>query len=173
LDSLCASELWSGIRDASGSNQTQGKDLRFISLSPFSKPIHRPRILIVEDNAGDLFLIRDALRAATIDADIDVVQDGQDAMRYFDAKDADFAAPSPNIVLLDLNLPKRSGAEVLKHLRSSKRCGEALVLIVSSSDATRDRTAVAELDVAGYFRKPSDYTDFMKLGPLVKAMLTR
>jgi two-component system response regulator len=84
-------------------------------------------------------------------------------MRYFDAKDADLEAASPQMVLLDLNLPKRSGAEVLKHLRSSKRCGATLVLIVSSSDAARDRTAVAELGVEGYFRKPSDYMDFVKL----------
>jgi DNA-binding response OmpR family regulator len=75
------------------------------------------------------------------------------------------------LVLLDMNLPKRSGNEVLSHLRQSRRCREARVIIVSSSDAPRDRASVADLAVAGYFKKPSDYAGFMRLGPLVKSVL--
>jgi DNA-binding response OmpR family regulator len=74
-------------------------------------------------------------------------------------------------VLLDINLPKKSGDEVLQHLRHSDRCRHAQVLVVSSSDAARDREVVAGLSVAGYFKKPSDYAEFMKLGPWVKALL--
>ncbi len=135
-------------------------------------PVLRPRILVVEDNSGDVFLIRDALKTAEIDADIQIVHDGQAAIRFVDAADADLNAQVPNIVLLDLNLPKRSGDEVLRHIRRSARCGHAPVLIVSSSDAFTDRSTAAELGVSGYFRKPSDYDDFMKLGPLVKEILT-
>ena len=60
---------------------------------------------------------------------------------------------------------------MLKHLRASARCRHAPVLIVSSSDAPRDRAAVETLGVAGYFKKPSELREFMKLGPLVKGLL--
>lgn len=75
------------------------------------------------------------------------------------------------LVLLDMNLSKRSVNEVLNHLRQTSRCRAARVIIVSSSDAPRDRASVADLAVAGYFKKPSDHAGFMRLGPLVKAVL--
>lgn len=118
-----------------------------------------------------MFLIREALNSAKVDADLRVVSDGEAAIKFFDAVDADENGTCPALVLLDLNLPKRKGEEVLKHLRQLRRCGDAKVLIVSSSDEPRDRAAVAGLRVAGYFKKPSEFADFMKLGPLVKALL--
>lgn len=90
---------------------------------------------------------------------------------FFDDADANRDAPCPALVLLDMNLPKKSRAEVLKHLRASVRFRCAAVLIVSSSDAPRERNAMDGLDVAGYFKKPSEYANFMKLGPLVRDLL--
>jgi DNA-binding response OmpR family regulator len=130
-----------------------------------------PQILVVEDSKTDLFLIREAIASAQIDADLHFVSDGQAATQFLDSADADAKAPCPCLVLLDLNLPKKNGDDVLRHLRSSSRCGNAAVLIVSSSDAVRDRERVTELGVDGYFRKPSDYSEFMKLGDLVKRLL--
>jgi CheY-like chemotaxis protein len=97
--------------------------------------------------------------------------DGHAAIKFFDAVEADESLRCPALVLLDMNLPKRNGSEVLNHLRQSARCRDARVIIVSSSDAARDRAAVAGLAVVGYFKKPSDYAGFMRLGPLVKAVL--
>jgi chemotaxis family two-component system response regulator Rcp1 len=119
----------------------------------------------------DLFLIRSALESAQIAANIHVAGDGNVATTFFDAADDDPNAPCPAVVLLDLNLPRKSGAEVLRHLRNSKRCSRAQVLIVSTSDAARDRSSVEGMSVAGYFKKPSEYAEFMKLGPLVIALL--
>ena len=133
--------------------------------------ILKPRILIVEDSKTDVFLIREAIDNCGIRADIDVVRDGYSATQYFDAADRNAAAPCPDLVLLDLNLPKVSGGEVLEHLRASSRCKDAKVLIVSSSDAPQDGGAVEKLHLAGYFKKPSQYADFMKLGPLIKESL--
>jgi CheY-like chemotaxis protein len=79
--------------------------------------------------------------------------------------------PWMRLILLDMNLPKRSGDEVLKHLRTSTNCRHSKVLIVSSSDAPEDRRAVETSGVAGYFRKPSSYDEFMKLGPIIKSLL--
>ena len=102
-----------------------------------------------------------------------MVRDGHAATKFFDAADADPNAPCPALVLLDLNLPKKTGAEVLKHLRESRRCQAAQVLIVSSSDSVRDRASVQHLGAAGYFKKPTEYEAFMKLGPVVKALLEK
>lgn len=118
-----------------------------------------------------MYLIRQAIQMAGIDADIFVVHDGQVATQFVDAADRDDQAPCPNLILLDMNLPKKSGDDVLRHLRTSKRCANALVLIVTSSESKRDREAVARFSVAGYFRKPSEHAEFMKLGGVVKGLL--
>jgi two-component system, chemotaxis family, response regulator Rcp1 len=130
-----------------------------------------PQILVVEDSSTDVFLIREAIATAQVNADLYFVSDGDAATKFFDFADADANAPCPALVLLDLNLPKKNGDDVLRHLRSSRRCHGAAVLIVSSSDAACDREGVAELGVSAYFRKPSDYYDFMKLGDLIKSLL--
>lgn len=118
-----------------------------------------------------MFLIREAIAIAGISAEVHVVHDGQEATRLFDAADADDHAPCPEVVLLDLNLPKKNGEEVLRHLRSSRSCRKAKVLIITSSDSEKDRQRTKELGAQGYFRKPSDYQEFMRLGPLVKDLL--
>jgi DNA-binding response OmpR family regulator len=79
--------------------------------------------------------------------------------------------PCPDLVLLDMNLPKKSGNEVLQYLRATERCRYAAVLIVSSSDTPRDRASVETFTVAGYFKKPSNYAEFMKLGSVVRDLL--
>lgn len=100
-----------------------------------------------------------------------MVRDGQSAVNYFDEIDAERPGACPDLVLLDMNLPRRSGDEVLKHLRTSTNCRHSTVLVVSSSDAPKDRGAVESSGVAGYFKKPSSYDEFMKLGPIIKTLL--
>ena len=73
-----------------------------------------PQILIVEDNWMDVFLIRQAREAAAVSAGIHALADDQAATAFFDHADTDESAPCPALVLLDMNLPKKSGAEVLK-----------------------------------------------------------
>lgn len=126
---------------------------------------------MVEDNRADVFLIRESIEAACTGATLFVVQDGERAIRFFEEADRDPSAPSPDIVILDINLPKKSGAEVLSRMRLSQRCAHAPILIVTSSNSEKDRETMALLGVNGYFRKPSVYEEFMKLGGLVKGML--
>jgi DNA-binding response OmpR family regulator len=125
----------------------------------------------VEDNAADVFLIRKAIDPSAVCADLHVVHDGQSAMQFFDAADADASAPCPDLVLLDLNLPRKNGDEILKHLRRSSRCRRAPVLVMTSSDSARDRELLVEFGVSDYFRKPSDFAGFMKLGDVVERTL--
>ncbi len=132
----------------------------------------RPQILVVEDNKADLFLMREAITCADVEADLHVVSDGESAVRFIDKADTDNAAPCPRLILLDLNLPRKTGIEVLEHIRRSHRCSEALILIVTSSDSQNDRRATSQLGVNGYFRKPSSYEAYCKIGEIVKDLLT-
>jgi CheY-like chemotaxis protein len=99
------------------------------------------------------------------------VNDGEKAIQVIDAADRDDAASCPSVVILDLNLPRKTGYEVLEHYRHSRRCGAGQVLIVTSSDSKQDRENTARLGANGYFRKPSGYAAYLKLGEIVRTML--
>lgn len=92
-------------------------------------------------------------------------------MRFFDERDENEGLPCPSLMILDINLPRIQGAEVLRHMRNSRRCRDILVIAVSSSDSPRDRKDMTELGVNSYFRKPSEYAEFMKLGDLIQYLL--
>ncbi len=125
-------------------------------------------MLVVEDNQSDVFLIQEALQSAKFPVAVHVVNDGEQAVRFFDRADADASMPCPALVIIDINLPKRQGGEVLRHMRQSRRCGHALVVVVSTSESVRDRERMDSLGANGYFPKPSDYEQFMQLGEFSK-----
>lgn len=128
-------------------------------------------MLIVEDSEADVFLMREAIEAKALSVSIHVVRDGEQAIRYFDQADADAGAPCPALVILDINLPRQQGGEVLHHMRRSLRCGNAFVIAVSTSDSARDREQMMQLGANAFFRKPSEYAAFMALGDVVKGLL--
>lgn len=132
----------------------------------------RTHILIVEDSSADALLIRHAIKAANLDVDFHIVKDGEQAILFFDQADVDNATLYPTLVILDINLPRKQGGEVLRHMRKSPKCGKALVIAVSTSDSTQDRETMKELGANGYFHKPSKYADFMKLGDMIKDVLS-
>ena len=128
-------------------------------------------MLVVEDNESDVFLIQEALDAAKLPVALDIVNDGEQAVRFFDQVDADPNIPCPALVILDINLPRKQGSEVLKHMRHSPRCGKALVIAISTSDSLWDREQMKNLGANSYFQKPSEYDEFMKLGDMAKQLL--
>jgi two-component system, chemotaxis family, response regulator Rcp1 len=83
------------------------------------------------------------------------------------------ATPCPDLILLDINMPRYKGGDILPRLRASSRCKDVLVLIVTSSDSQRDREEMDAFAADGYFRKPSEFSEFMKLGQLVRDLLGR
>jgi two-component system, chemotaxis family, response regulator Rcp1 len=173
LDWPSVSESWIGIMGGSGSSPNPDEDQPSSLSSPSdttSAGVHC-HLLIVEDNESDVFLIREAIKATRLPLTLHVAKDGEQAIRFFDHADSYSDVPCPALVLLDINLPKKQGGEVLKHMRHSRRCANALVIAVSTSDSAQDRERMTKLGADGYFRKPSDYDEFMKLGDIVKALL--
>lgn len=128
-------------------------------------------MLVIEDNESDVFLIREAIDNASFPVSVRVVNDGEQAVRFFDLADQDMTIPCPALVILDINLPKKQGAEVLKHMRQSRRCGRALVIVASTSESVGDREQMESLGANRYFRKPSNYEQFMRLGEIVRSLL--
>jgi two-component system, chemotaxis family, response regulator Rcp1 len=160
--------------DGSGSNPPPDEDLP--SALPFpaeeTAAATHSYVLIVEDNESDVFLMRRAIEKTNLPVTLRVVKDGLQAIQFFERVDSYPEAPCPALVLLDINLPRKQGGEVLKYIRNSRKCGNVPVIAVSSSDSPRDRQEMASRGVQAYFRKPSEYKDFMKLGDLIKSLLS-
>jgi DNA-binding response OmpR family regulator len=115
-------------------------------------------------------LVREAIRMEDLPLEVHVAPDGQQAIEFITKAETDPDAPCPQLVLLDLNLPKVDGFDILRRLRASQKFKTIPVLIVSSSDSPTDRSRAAELG-AGYFRKPPSYEEFLKLGAVLKQLL--
>src|ERR1043166_4192935 len=130
----------------------------------------RFNIVLVEDAEPDVFLVREALERSGLDFQLEALDDGEKAVEYVEKLDRYLSIPCPDLLLLDLNLPKRSGVQVIERVRQSHRCKGIPVIILTSSDSPNDRTRAAQFH-AIYFRKPSGLDEFMKLGPLVKDVL--
>jgi two-component system, chemotaxis family, response regulator Rcp1 len=126
-------------------------------------------LLLVEDNPADVFLVGEALREDGLDCDLQVVDDGEQAIQFLERVDTGAQTP-PDLLLLDLNVPRISGEQVLERMRSSRPCAGIAVVVISSSDSPRDRQKAAALGAAEYFRKPAKLDEFMALGKVVRRL---
>jgi two-component system response regulator len=100
-----------------------------------------------------------------------VVADGEKAIAFVETIDADPEVRCPQVMLLDLNLPRATGMDVLRRVKKSARFADVPVIIVTSSDAAIDRAEATSLGANGYFLKPQNLAEYMKLGLVVKAVL--
>jgi two-component system response regulator len=114
--------------------------------------------------------LKQALREHGVDFDVLVLNDGEKAMKLIDrSRTESFAAPK--LIVLDLNLPKRTGREVLEYLRAQGAWEVVPLAVLSSSAAARDRSDAARLGASQYLQKPLDYDEFMAIGGILKRML--
>jgi chemotaxis family two-component system response regulator Rcp1 len=127
-------------------------------------------ILLVEDNPADVGLVRKALEEHEVGGELLVAADGEIAIQFIEGLDAQPAA-RPDLIIIDLSLPKRSGLEVLERLRRSAHCGQVSAVILSSSNTQQDQSDTARLGASRYISKPSRLEDFLGLGGIFKAML--
>lgn len=128
-------------------------------------------ILLVEDNPADAGLVREALEENGVLGELVVANDGERAILLIDDISAELT-PCPHLVILDLSLPKRSGREVLEHIRSNPKCGGVPLVVLSSSDSRIDREDAARLGATRYIRKPSRLEEFLSLGSIFRKMLS-
>jgi CheY-like chemotaxis protein len=133
----------------------------------------RFHIILVEDAEPDVLLVREALEQSGLEFELRVFEDGEQGVDFIEAVDRDDTVVRPHLFLLDLNLPKKTGGQILERVRQSPRCGRIPVVILTSSDSHRDKAQAADLNATGYFRKPSRLDEFMKLGPYVRELLNR
>jgi CheY-like chemotaxis protein len=128
-------------------------------------------VLLVEANPTDVFVIKEVIEASGLNLKLHIAGDGQEALQYLDDVARNENLSCPALVLLDLNLPKVDGIEVLRHLRTASRCSRTPVVVVTSSTAAEDRAAVLRLGAESYFQKPHWLEAYRELGQVIKRLL--
>lgn len=119
------------------------------------------QVLLVEDDPGDVLMTQEAFKDYKIANKLDVVTNGEDAIAYL-RRTGDFAdAPVPDLVLLDLNLPRRDGREVLRDVKSDAELRRIPIVVLTTSDAEEDVLASYSLHANAYVRKPVDFEQFV------------
>ena len=127
-------------------------------------------ILLAEDNPADVYLIRTALDEHKIDLGLQVAADGSQVLRIIDSEEQ-LPETRLKLIILDLNLPRHDGIEILQRLHASEHLSRVPVVVLTSSDSPRDRIAADELGAAGFLRKPSNLEQFLNLGAVFKQLL--
>ncbi|WP_341327438.1 response regulator [Methylotuvimicrobium sp. KM2] len=119
--------------------------------------------LLVEDNPGDVRLTREALTESKVKNNLNVVGDGEEAMAFLKRQGKYAEAPRPDVILLDLNLPKKNGREVLEEIKADPSLKRIPVVIITSSEAEQDVLRTYDLHVNCYVNKPVDLEQFIKV----------
>ena len=118
-------------------------------------------ILLVEDNPGDIRLTVEVLKEVEVRTNLSVVKDGVEAMSFLRREGHYTDAPRPDLVLLDLNLPKKDGLELLTDINRDPNLKDIRVVILTTSEAEKDIHKSFDLDASSYIIKPIDADRFM------------
>jgi len=131
-----------------------------MNIADLGRPIE---ILLVEDNPGDVRLTMEALREAKVCNRIHTVYDGIQALDFL-RQDGNYVnVPSPDLILLDLNLPKKDGREVLASIKTNKRTRHIPVVVLTTSKSEEDIVKSYELQASCYVTKPVDLDQFLEV----------
>jgi CheY-like chemotaxis protein len=123
-------------------------------------PVH---ILLVEDNEGDILLTKEAFEEAKILVKLSVVKNGKEAMDFLTKQGKHPDAAHPDLVLLDVNLPKKNGHEVLQFIKEHESLKHIPVIMLTTSSSERDINLSYQYHVNCYITKPVDVDDFLKV----------
>jgi CheY-like chemotaxis protein len=121
------------------------------------------KILLVEDDPGDVVLVRDALGERESPLRLDVVGDGVEAMRFVRAEGVHAGVPRPDLILLDLNLPRKSGAEVLAEIKADPALRTIPIIVLTTSKADEDVMRAYREHANAYVSKPSEFARFREI----------
>ena len=133
--------------------------------------VRAARILVIEDNASDVFLLKRALKQQDFQFELVSLPTGDEALAFIRGKGAYAGAAIPDLILVDLNLSKYSGEDILREIRSAAHLTGIPVCVWSSSRSRRDEALLRDLDVTRFITKPSGLDQFMKIGKIIKDLL--
>lgn len=123
----------------------------------------RVKVLLVEDNPADVDLTKEYLEDAKILVDLYVVMDGVEAMEFLRKEGKFQDAPRPDLILLDLNLPRKDGREVLAEIKTDPSLRKIPVVVLTSSQAEEDILRVYDLQASAYVTKPLDLNSWARI----------
>ena len=128
-------------------------------------PNHGKRfeILLVEDNPGDVMLTQEAFREGEFPYRLSVAEDGEQALRFLRREDGFRNAPRPDLILMDLNLPKKDGRELLAEVKSDPALGHIPVIVLTMSEADQDIVRAYKLHANCYLTKPIRMDEFLRM----------
>ncbi|MCX4390346.1 response regulator [Micromonospora peucetia] len=118
------------------------------------------RILVVDDDPGDVLMIEEALADSDVDKVIDIVSDGEEAMEFLRREGRHAAARRPDVILLDLNMPRMDGRQVLSEVKSDEDLRTIPIVVLTTSNADTDIVGSYTLQANAYVTKPIDLDDF-------------
>jgi len=130
------------------------------------------RVLVIEDNPADVELLRWALENAQVECDLVVIEDGGEALAFIQERGKHAGRETPDLTILDLNLPKYDGLELLEAMRSNPTFADVPVAVLSSSSSPRDRAKMEALHIGRYITKPPDLDEYLQIGYVVKQLLS-
>lgn len=125
-------------------------------------------ILLIEDNEGDIVLTLEALKEARISNTVNVVRDGEEAMQYLHKEGAYINATTPSLILLDINLPKIDGKEVLSNIKNDETLKIIPVVMLTTSDSEKDVFEAYYHHANCYITKPVGFQSFMEVIHTIK-----
>ena len=128
------------------------------------------RILLGEDNAADVYLIKEAMREHNLVCTLRVAKNGAEVLDAL--KDPECSEMPPDLVILDLNLPRHDGLEILSFIRNTEALARLRVVILTSSDSPKDTQSAMELGADRYILKPSNLESFMEIGATLQSLLS-
>jgi CheY-like chemotaxis protein len=129
-------------------------------VSPNAKPVE---ILLVEDDPGDVLITREAIESSKVANRLNVVSNGEEALQFL-RREAPFAdAPRPGLILLDLNLPRLDGREVLARTKSDPDLRRIPIVVLTTSSSDEDIVRSYDLHANAYVTKPVDFDQFMSV----------
>ena len=124
-------------------------------------PIVPVEVLLVEDDPGDVLMTREAFEEHRLRNHLNVVSDGEEALEYLRGEGRYVGATRPDLILLDLNLPRRDGREVLREVKNDERLRRIPVVVLTTSEAEEDVLRSYDLHANAYITKPVDFERFV------------
>ncbi|QYH38931.1 response regulator [Algoriphagus sp. NBT04N3] len=121
------------------------------------------KVVMIEDNLGDILLTQDTFEELGIDIDLTTFNDGESGMRYFkELSKKNLSKNSPDLVILDINLPQKTGIEILQFIRNEISDPNFKVVFLTSSNANQDVREIKRLNADAHFLKPLDSDEFLE-----------